>query len=404
MTASLVRLAFVLGLLTSIGPFAIDMYLPALPAIGAALRADVGAVQASLMVFFVAFGLSQIVFGPASDIFGRKAPLYLGIALFVVGSVGCAMAPDVGWLIAFRALQGLGGGAPMVVPRAIVRDRHTGVEATRLMSLLMLVFSVSPILAPLIGSLIIDAAGWRAIFWTVTVIGLLGFALTAFGLEETRPPAQRHGSGLASTWRAFGRLLRDRHFMALLGIGGFGIGSFFVYLANSSFVLIDGYGLTPRQYGLAFAANAISFFGASQLSGRLAARHGLVPLLRGAVLGYMLVSVVLALLFWAGVESLAVMVALLMGLCAFLGLLIPVHTVLALDAHGEFAGAASALMGTLQMLLGAVLIALLGPFATAGARPMLTGMALCSLVAFTLTRWTFGRAGAPAAETGQPLR
>src|ERR1700712_667066 len=147
-------IALVLGLLSAIGPFAIDMYLPALPSIGASLHADVHAVQLSLLAFFLSFAISQIVYGPASDIFGRKPPLYVGIALFVVGSIGCALAPDIGWLIGFRFLQGLGGGAPIVVPRSILRDLHTGAEATRLMSMLMLVFSVSPILAPLVGSLI----------------------------------------------------------------------------------------------------------------------------------------------------------------------------------------------------------------------------------------------------------
>src|SRR6195952_706576 len=136
MNTPMLRAALVLGLLSAIGPFAIDMYLPALPAIGVALHADVNAVQLSLLAFFLSFALSQIVYGPASDIFGRKPPLYVGIALFVVGSIGCALAPDIGWLIGFRFLQGLGGGAPIVVPRAIVRDLHTGAEATRLMSLL----------------------------------------------------------------------------------------------------------------------------------------------------------------------------------------------------------------------------------------------------------------------------
>ena len=163
----------------------------------------------SLMAFFLSFALSQIVYGPASDIVGRKPPLYVGIALFVIGSIGCARAPDIGWLIAFRFLQGLGGGAPIVVPRAIVRDLHTGAEATRLMALLMLVFSVSPILAPLIGSLVIDAAGWRAIFWVVGTIGVIGLLLTALTLEETRPAEARAQSSVASTVRAFALLLRD---------------------------------------------------------------------------------------------------------------------------------------------------------------------------------------------------
>ena len=134
MRHNFLRLALVLGLLSAIGPFAIDMYLPALPAIGRALQADVHQVQLSLMAFFMSFALSQLAYGPASDMFGRKTPLYVGIGLFVVGSVGCALAPGIGWLIGFRVLQGLGGGAPSVITLAVVRDLHTGAEAARLMS------------------------------------------------------------------------------------------------------------------------------------------------------------------------------------------------------------------------------------------------------------------------------
>ena len=162
MTQSLVRNALVLGLLTAIGPFAIDMYLPALPSIGASLGADTDAVLMSLTAFFVTFGLGQLVYGPISDMVGRKPPLYFGIALFAAASIGCALATDIDMLIAFRFVQGIGAAAGMVVPRAIVRDLHTGVDAARLMSLLMLVFSVSPILAPLTGSIVIELIGWRA--------------------------------------------------------------------------------------------------------------------------------------------------------------------------------------------------------------------------------------------------
>ncbi len=392
MTSPFLRMALVLGLLTSIGPFAIDMYLPALPAIGAALHADTHAVQMSLMAFFLAFAVSQIVYGPASDILGRKPPLYAGIALFVAGSIGCALAPDIGWLIAFRFVQGLGGGAPMVVPRAIVRDLHTGAEATRLMALLMLVFSVSPILAPLMGSLVIDAAGWRAIFWGVTAIGAIGLLLTAVSLEETRPAEARRGSSVAGTLRAFAVLLRDRRFLGLTAIGGFGMAGFFVYLANSSFVLINHYGLTPREYGLAFAANAASFIGVSQFTGRLTARHGLARVVSVSVLGFAASMAALLALDLAGVDRLGVMIAMLLVGYGFLGLVVPTTSVMALDDHGEIAGAASALMGTLQMVLGAVVIGVMSLFtADDTARPMLAGIAASALVALGFARWTLGR-------------
>lgn len=378
MTPSFFRYAVVLGLLSAIGPFAIDMYLPALPAIGVALHADVNAVQMSLMAFFVSFALSQLVYGPASDIFGRKPPLYAGIAVFVVGSAGCAWAPDVGWLVAFRFVQGLGGGAPSVVPRAVVRDLHTGPEAARLLSLLLLVFSISPILAPLAGSLVIDAAGWRAIFWVVTAIGVAGLLLTVWALPETRPAAARTQSDVASTVRAFALLLRDARFMGLTAIGGLGMAAFFVYLANSSFVLINHYGLTPRQYSLAFSVNAAAFIGVSQFSGRLAARHGLVRVVKVAALGFAAAMALLLALNLGGIDRLDVMIVLLLTGFGFLGLVLPASSVLALDDHGSIAGAASALMGALQMVIGALAIAALAGFADGTARPMVAGVAVAS--------------------------
>ena len=398
MKHNFLRLALVLGLLSAIGPFAIDMYLPALPAIGRALHADEHQVQLSLMAFFLSFALSQIVYGPASDMVGRKPPLYFGIALFALGSIGCALAPDIRWLVAFRFVQGLGGGAPNVITRAVVRHLHTGAEATRLMSLLMLVFSVSPILAPLVGSLIIDAGGWAAIFWAIAVIGLLGLALTGFALEETRPPAERTRSDIASTGRAFALLVRDPHFMGLTGVMSFGIGAFFIYLSNSSFVLINHYGLTPRQYSIAFAANAASFIGASQLAGRLAHRYGLKRVVSVSVAGFALAMCAGSALNMSGVDGLAPMIVMLMIGFGFLGLVVPATSVMALDHHGEIAGAASALMGTLQMVLGAVIIALMGLVVDGTARPMLMGIAGVALLTWALT-WVSlrGEQHAPAA-------
>ena len=226
MTSNFLRLALVLGLLSAIGPFAIDMYLPALPSIGQSLGTSMAGVQASLIAFFISLGIGQIVYGPVSDMLGRKGPMYFGMLLFAVGSVGCALAPDVQTLVVLRFVQGLGACAGMVIPRAVVRDLHTGADAARLMSMLMLVFSVSPILAPLAGSLLIEAWGWRSVFWAVTVAAALGIVLLATSLEETRPREQRVASSWGSALAAYGLLLRDREFLGLVFIGAFGISSF----------------------------------------------------------------------------------------------------------------------------------------------------------------------------------
>ncbi|RUY67065.1 Bcr/CflA family efflux MFS transporter, partial [Mesorhizobium sp. M7A.F.Ca.CA.001.13.1.1] len=329
MSPKFLRIAVVLGLLSAIGPFAIDMYLPALPSIGADLHAGTAAVQMSLLIFFLSMGFGQIVVGPISDMVGRKLPLYGGLALFMVGGIGSAMAPTIEWLIAFRFLQGLGASAGMAVPRAIVRDLHTGNEAAKLMSLLMLVFSVSPILAPLTGSVIIENFGWRAVFWTVTGAALLATILLATSLKETRPVEDRAGSSFGTALSAYRFLMGDRNFLGLTAIAGFGIASFFVYLSSSSFILIDHYGLSPSVYSVFFSINAVAFIGMSQMTGLLAERFGLRRVVRVAVTGYATTMVVLFAVMATGIDRLDVMAALLFVGYGFLGLVIPTTSVLA---------------------------------------------------------------------------
>ncbi|MFN4349289.1 MAG: multidrug effflux MFS transporter [Hylemonella sp.] len=391
MTTPFLRAALVLGLLSAIGPFAIDMYLPALPSIGQSLGASIGAVQASLMAFFIALGLGQLIYGPVSDMVGRKPPLYFGLGLFALGSVGCALAPDIHTLVAMRFVQGLGACACSVVPRAVVRDLYTGHEALRLMSTLMLVFSVSPILAPLAGSLLIEWQGWRSTFWFMLAAGLLGLLLIATQVNETRPPEQRVGSSWHQALRGYLTLLRDRHFLGLVLIGAFGIASFFAYLANSSFVLIDHYGLTPRQYSIVFAANAASFIGMSQLTARLGRRFGMKPMIGMAAHGYAGVMVLLLALFLLGVDALPVLLALLFVGYGFLGLIIPTSAILALEDHGPIAGTASALMGTLQFATGAVVMAIVGLFVDGTGLPMVAGIAGSAAMTWTFVRGTLKR-------------
>lgn len=392
MSIRFLRIAVVLGLLTAVGPFAIDMYLPALPSIGADLNAGTSAVQMSLLVFFLSMGFAQIIVGPISDMIGRKAPLYLGLILFIIGSIGSALAGNVEVLIAFRFLQGLGASAGMVVPRAVVRDLHTGTEAAKLMSLLMLVFSISPILAPLTGSVIIETLGWRAVFWAVTIAALLAIVLLATALKETRPPEERGGSSLRSALAGYRFLMNDRNFLGLSFIGGFGISSFFVYLSSSSFVLIDHYGLSPALYSVFFSINAVAFFTMSQLTGTLAERFGLRRIVRVAVVSYATVMVALLAVMSTGFQPLWVMATLLFVGYGFLGLVIPTTSVLAMDDHGAIAGTASALMGTLHFATGAVAMAVAGLFFDGTPLPMVTGIAACAVLAFVLTQLTLGRA------------
>ena len=382
------QLAIVLGLITAVGPFAIDMYLPALPSIGGALHASPAAVQMSLMVFFFALGVCQLVYGPLSDLFGRKMPIYVGLAIFTIGSVGCAFAPNVNVLIGFRVLQALGACAGMVVPRAIVRDLYTGHDATRLMSLLMLVVSISPLLAPLTGSFIIAGFGWRGVFWALTVAGAIAFLLAATHLQETREIHHRAESSWAGAFAAYRKLLTDPAFLGLTFVGAFGVSSFFIYLASASFVITNHYGLTPTMFSLCFALNAAAFFGFSQLTARMTAKCGLSRVIRVAVSGFAIVMSIVAVLFVAGADNLALMMIFLFVGYGFLGLVLPTTAVLSLENHGAIAGAASALMGALQFVVGAAVMAVSGVFADGAPKPMVIGIAISAVIAFVISRFT----------------
>ncbi|MGK9053207.1 multidrug effflux MFS transporter [Neorhizobium sp. CSC1952] len=377
--------ALSLGLLSAIGLFALDMYLPALPTISANLNADSHAVQASLISFFAAMAVSQIVYGPLSDMFGRKPPLYAGLGLYAVGAIGCALSPSIEWLIAFRFLQGMGACAGVVISRAIVRDLHTGPAAAQLMSRLMLVFSVSPILAPLAGSIVTVFGSWRLIFWVMVGAGAVGLVVALFFLEETRLPAARSESSVGSALRAYGTLLRDPYYLGLVFIASFGMSSYMIYVANSSFVLIEHYGLTPSFYSVVFSCNAVAFIGMSQMNGWLSRKIGLRKVIRGAVLGYAAMMVTLALVTSLGLDRLDIMAAFLFGGYGFLGMIIPTAAVLALEHHGRIAGTASAMMGTIQFVTSAVVVGVGGLFADGTSLPMVTVIAVCSVVVFLLS-------------------
>jgi DHA1 family bicyclomycin/chloramphenicol resistance-like MFS transporter len=395
MRPSFARSAIVLGLLTAVGPFAIDMYLPALPAIAADLQTSDAGAQATLVGYFLAVALCQVVYGPLSDSVGRKPPLYFGMALYAVGALGCSIAPTIGWLVAARFLQGMGACAGMVIPRAVVRDLHTGPEAARLMALMMLVFSVSPILAPLFGSVVTQFAGWRWIFAATALIGFLGLALNALLLTETRPPEKRLPFDLASIARNYATLLGDRHFVGVVLIGAFGMASFFAFLSSASFIYIDHFGLTPTGFSVAFAVNAIAFIGSAQLTGVLGRRFGLRRMVLGGLVYYFVTTWLLVAATFAGVDNLYFLILGLLVSAAGMGLVVPSVAVLALEPHGPRAGSASALLGTIQLVTAALVIAIVGLVSDGTVLPMVLIIAGCGSVALVMGLLTL--TGAPKA-------
>lgn len=395
MSSDYLRYAVVLGLVALVGPFAIDMYLPALPTIAADLEASTAATQMTLMAYFVVFALLQIVYGPITDRVGRKPPLYFGLAVFAIGSIGAGLSPSIDWLIGFRALQGAGASALMVVPRAVVRDLYTGYRATRLMSLIMLVISVSPMLAPLTGSALIVPFGWRATFFAVTAVALISLAVLTFGLRETLAGADRVPINVRNLLAGYGKLFRDPGFLGLTFVAGLGMASFFVFLATSSFLYIEHYGLTPTEFALAFAGNAIGFFAATQLAATFGRRYGSARVVRLAVIGFAAFTVGNLAATLSGIDNLYVLIAFIFGGNACLGLVIPTAMVLALEEHGPIAGMASALGGTLQMMTGAFGMIAVSFVFDGTPLAMVAMIAACGIGALAISLLVLGRLRPP---------
>ncbi|MCB1388153.1 MAG: multidrug effflux MFS transporter [Rhodobacteraceae bacterium] len=393
----LFRLALLLGLLSAVGPFAIDMYLPALPQVAEDLGTTEAGAALTLTAYFLSFGVAQMIWGPMADAMGRRRPLVIGVSIFLAASILAAIAPDLGTLVAARALQALGAATLMAVPRAVIRDMASGPEAARMMAAIMIVISVSPMLAPLTGSAVLAVGGWRTIFGVLAAASVVSLALIALVLPETLAPQNRQPVRAGAMLDGARRLLTDRRFMGLTMIGGFGMASFFVFLATASFVYTREFGLSPTGFSVAFAINAIGFVGASQLAGRLSARFGMQRVITVAVGGFAGATVLLALGGWAGLASLPVIVGGLFVANAFLGLVIPTAMVLALDPHPDIAGLASSLGGTIQMLTGGAMIALTGLVVDNSATGMTVAIALCGVLAMLAAALTGPRARRQAA-------
>lgn len=342
-------LELLLGGLAALGPLSIDMYLPALPAMAAEFRVDTAAVQLSLASFFVGFAVGQLVVGPFVDRYGRKRPLLLGLGLYLLASLGCAAAPSNDWLIACRLLQGLAGAMAVVVPRAVVRDLRSGAEAVHMLSRLMLVMGVAPIVAPLLGSWVQDSLGWRAIF-----VVLAGFSvLTLIASMALLPETSRRGPGLAGMGAQLRALAREPDFRTYTLCGGFSSAGMFAYISGSAFVFIEMHGVAPGAYGYFFGANAFGLIAASQLNRLLVGRFSSVQVLGAATSLAALAALAVLAVAWTGAGGLWGIAGALFVFVSTLGVLGPNTTGLALERHGERAGLASSVLGSLQFMIAA---------------------------------------------------
>jgi DHA1 family bicyclomycin/chloramphenicol resistance-like MFS transporter len=358
--AARLRLVLVLGSLIALGPLTIDMYLPALPTLADDLRTTAAAAQLTLTGTLVGLALGQLLVGPLSDTFGRRRPLLVGVGVHVVASLLCLVAPNIEVLGGLRMLQGIGAASATVVSMAIVRDLFVGRAAATLFSRLMLVLGVAPVVAPTLGGEILRFTSWRGVFAVLAVLALALLVMAALALPETLPPERRRPLGLGNTARTYRALLRDRTFVGLVLVAGLAMAGLFGYVAGSSFVFQEQFGLDQQQFGLLFGAGAIFLIGGTQLNAVLLRRFEPRVLLPAALVLGTAAGVVLLLLAASDTGGLVGLVVPLWTVLFAVGVVLPNAPALALARHGETAGTAAALLGAVQMGVGAVISPLVG--------------------------------------------
>ncbi len=375
-----------LGALIALGPLSIDMYLPAFPAITQELGAGGGALQLTLATYFIGLAMGQFFYGPISDRFGRKPPLYFGLTLFVVAALGCALSSSVTALAAWRFLQGIGGCACMVITMAVIRDHASGTAAARAFSRLILVMGIAPIVAPLLGGWLLTAFGWRWIFVVLAAAGLVCLVTIHFRLRESRDPVHVVPLRLMTVLRNYGGLFRDRRFIGYALTGSSAVAGMFAYIAGSPFVLIEIYGVAPQNFGWFFGMNAAGFIIGSQINARLVTRHGTAPVLQQSVRVPAIAGLSLAALAFSGWLPLPMLACGFFAYVGSLGFLNPNSMALALSRYGHRAGTASAFMGTMQFTFATIVGAVMSLWHDGTAWPLACVMGICGLVALTAER------------------
>ena len=402
----LLRITLVLGALEAFGPLSMDLYLPQLPQLARTLGTSDALAQATMSVCMIGLGIGQLIAGPLSDRFGRKRPLVAGVVLFAVLSAVCAIAPTIEVLLVARFLQGLAGSAGVVISMAVARDLFHGVELSRMLSLLALVSSLTPIIAPVIGGQLARFTDWRGIFFVLAGVGAALVLVAQLGLRETLHEGRHTGNALGTTASNIAAVTRDPLFVAIMIAGCLGGTAFFAYLSMSGFVLQGEFGLTPQLFSLAFAANALAHLGGAQLSRVFVRRFGTIRMyLTGQIAGAVAAVVLLAAaLLGAPAMVFIALLALYLGASGLGG---PNGTTIALGGHGSRAGTASALLGMAMFTAGAVIApvvsALAGTSTLTLAATVTAGAVLAALIGLlAVRRFAPAAAPVPAKTTGIP--
>lgn len=377
-------MVLVLGMLAATGPMAIDMYLPAIPSMAAALGTSEGDVQLTLMTFFAGLMLGQLVYGPLSDKFGRKPLIYLGLGIFTLGSVACALATNTQQLQWLRFLQGIGGSIGMVIAFSVIKDHFSGPAVGKMMSLVLAVLGITPVLAPLGGDLLQKVGSWRTIFWFMVAYGIMLSLMVAALLPETRQAAERKAFVLSRTLHNYGRIFIDKRFIPFTLALCSAQAGFFAYIAGSASVFISEHSLSPTQFSLIFGVNAVGIMAAALINPLLHKRFGPLDTFRNLVMVYFAVLLLLTAYLLLGGTSVVVWSTGLFIAVTSLGFLMPTGSQLALMRQGQYAGTASALMGSMQFGAGALIAGISGALAYMGGIGLTLIMLACAATALLI--------------------
>ena len=377
-----------LGLLTAIVPFTIDMYLPGFPDIASSLNTTVSKVALSLSSFFIGMGLGQLVYGPLLDRFGRKKPLYAGLLLYCVTSIGCAYATSIETLIFLRFIQAIGACSATISATAMVRDLFPQHENAKIFSFLILVLSASPMLAPSIGSWVSTSFGWRWIFLVLTFLIIFIFLGVLFFLPESKGADKKYSLRLASIRKNYKEVFGEPYFIIYAIIGGIGFAGLFSHIASSPGVFMEHFDLTQKEYGWLFAFLASGLIIASQVNTVLLKRFRSEELIRRALIFQMIFSTVLLLASAAGIDNFWITSGLLFIYLSSIGVVMPNASALSMKPFERNAGSASALLGFIQMGLGSLATVFVGVLNIKTVFPLSVCITICSVLAFGLVNWS----------------
>jgi DHA1 family bicyclomycin/chloramphenicol resistance-like MFS transporter len=377
-----------LGLLTAIVPFSIDMYLPAFPDIAHSLGTTVSTVALSLSSFFIGTGLGQLMYGPLLDRFGRKKPLYAGLLLYCLASLGCASASAIETFILLRFIQALGACSASIAATAMVRDLFPPAENAKIFSFLMLVLSVSPMLAPTAGSYLSAAWGWPSIFLVLTTLIVLIFMGVFFFLPESKGADKGYSLGPVSILKNYGSVVRQSYFTIYAFTGAIGFANLFTYIASSPGVFMTHFGLTQKQYGWLFAAMASGLILASQVNTLLLRRYRSERLILAALVLQNCFGACLVVVSLLDLANFWITVGILFFYLSSIGLVMPNASALSMKPFERNAGSASALLGFIQMGLGSLTTILIGILSIQTVLPMAASMMMGSMLALGLLVWS----------------